>query len=139
MQSALCEMPSTCSAGLGCVPTGAKYCVSRTGSVQCPAGFSTRYLLDPAGAFNDTRGCTGCTCGAWQNPGCDGGAVLFDSTGCGGNQFGVPAQGTCEPLNGFQAKTANIALQATGGCLPSNPTATGQVTAQNPTTVCCEP
>jgi hypothetical protein len=74
-----------------------------------------------------------------MNPGCQGGADLYDAPNCGGNAFGVPADGTCMDTSAFPIMSLNLQnIQPSGGCLPSAPTPTGTVTAATPTTVCCQ-
>jgi hypothetical protein len=55
-----------------------------------------------------------------------------------GTQFGVPADGTCQDTSTFPGMAADLALQPVGGCTPSGSTPTGAVTADNPTTICCQ-
>jgi hypothetical protein len=130
---------SVCPSGTGCVPAGAKYCVLAAGALSCPPGFPQRYILDPTASFQDGRGCTPCTCGPWVNPGCQGGADFYDAPGCGGNGFGVPANGACMDTSAFPIMSANLVnIQPSGGCLPSDSQPTGTVTAKVPTTVCCQ-
>jgi hypothetical protein len=134
----VCGTLGTCAGSAGCVPAGAKYCLSSPGVAACPAGFPVHYLLDPLGSFHDGRSCTACTCGAWQQPGCVGGADFWDGTACGGSAYGVPAGSNCFPTAGFNGMSANVALQPTGSCPPSSSVPTGAVTADQATTICCQ-
>ena len=134
----VCGTTSTCSPDVACAPPGSQLCIEIAGAVDCPAGFSTHYILDSSGTFVDGRTCTACTCGQWQQPGCIGGAQLWDAGGCTGSFFGVPAQGTCENVGTFKAVSAGLALQPAGTCTHSTSVPTGSVSSVKPTTICCQ-
>jgi hypothetical protein len=71
--------------------------------------------------------------------GLPGGADVWDGPNGAGNFFGLPASGACLDTSTFAGASLNLVnIRPRGGCVPSDSTPTGKVTADQPTTVCCQ-
>jgi hypothetical protein len=136
--------PADCAAGSPCVPApGAPYraglCIEQSGDVSCPAaGYTTKSLY--YGGVDDTRGCSGCTCGSVTGASCSGSVTQFMSAdaGCSTAQITYPLGQTCDPLQ--QPADVRLTLTPAGGsCAPNPVTPTGSATPSKAMTFCCAP
>jgi hypothetical protein len=110
--------------------------VYQTGDVPCPAGYTNKQVFYDA--FDDTRGCTTCTCGV-ATGNCVGGSVsLHNASDCSdaGTSLNLssctPAPTTTHAKYSDGAAT-NVKCPAT----PSSGLATGAATPKNAVTFCC--
>lgn len=134
-----------CGATTRCAPSPAApftiaFCISQDGDVACPAEFPDRTLVY-AGVM-DGRGCSACGCGSPNNRTCSGTVSLWPSSSCTGIETQVPANGsTCVPFtslagtNSYQVATSG---PSGGSCNDNGGNANGNVTPDQPVTVCCE-
>jgi hypothetical protein len=139
---------SDCTGGDICTrlpsPPYADICIAQAGIVAaCPAGRYTDRRVYTA-AFDDTRDCAACTCGAVSGATCTSELDVFSSAGAaptcpGAAQVIYPAPTSCS----FIQKTGDFRLQATvadiGSCSASPPAPIGALTGAQPTTFCCLP
>jgi len=147
-----------CSVGQACVakpPSGTHgVCVSQavSGATLCPSAYPHAYIVMPsATSFDDTRGCTSCSCGSPRGVSCAASVTLYPAIGCtdgsagddGGGPISFAANGTCQPdLVDASTAFASGMLQANvtsqGSCTPDGGTATGTVLPTNQTAYCCQ-
>ncbi len=145
-----------CVAGNSCVakaPAGTHgMCVSQAvaGSVVCPSAYPHANIVMPtATSFDDTRGCTSCSCAGPNGASCSASVTLFTGSACtgsfggdGGSQISLVANGTCN-ANVVSAPTSFLSgeLQSTvtqGSCSAGGGAPTGSVTPLNQTAYCCQ-
>jgi hypothetical protein len=134
---------ATCETGEACVPVpslpyeAGNLCVSQVGNVACPASFPKQRIYYESST--DTRGCSACSCAEPTEVVCAGGTVnsYFDSS-CGFlvNSSAFPQ--SCETRSGATASMDLTGVTASGGtCAPSAVTPTGDVSPEQPLTICC--
>jgi hypothetical protein len=112
-----------CPANQVCAPRGTKQCVSTTGVVACPAGYTvTQPTLYPT--FNDPRTCT-CTC---TNNGCAAAQLLLSSSGNCGGSTQIATGDVCS----FSGSSVKLVNTCTSTRVFANP-----LQFTNATTVCC--
>ena len=124
--------------------SGFLVCVYQAGDVACPASYPDKPLV--FGAFDDTRGCTSCACGAPTGSSCTATLSVFKddlcsiplplTDGIGSNAaycFDVP------PGVALGSKTVTGLTFQPGTCMPSGGQATGSVDPSGPSTFCCLP
>jgi hypothetical protein len=141
-----------CDAGSVCVanaPAGFQGgCVFETtnGPATCPARLRSAHVTVPSDtSYDDTRGCTSCSCTGPLGAACSAVASLFVDAGCAGAPAtSIPADGNCYgTLFGSAESIASLALDAgvvsEGSCLASGGQITGGVTPTNQTIYCCQP
>lgn len=132
---------SSCGAGRVCVPRPALparpdvLCIASPGDVACPAGYPTRTVA--YAAFQDTRACSACTCGAPTGASC--GTVAATSYGdfaCTMGPKPMTAPSSCIDMGGRSASfTAPVA--SGGSCAKDGGAPIGDATPTSPTTICC--
>ncbi len=140
MRSA-CALPESCSGSGKCVPPlngGQQLCVYVAGNATCPSDYPNP--LTASTGYEDTRGCTACTCGpitgscsgsiTLQNDGCAGYAapIATLNLGCQAVQSGI------DP--GYNSVRA-LDVIADGGCTANPTTSTGTATETGMQTICC--
>ena len=140
---------SGCSNGKVCVPRAdtpfdAGVCVAKTGTDECPAGayqLAHTFYED----YDDTRDCTGCTCGTATGGTCKLTVHLYDDPAIGVclSEVGKFEAGTCYDIAGnpgIYGWTSEVTGAPAGGTCPkSTVSSTGTVTPILPTTFCCIP
>ena len=122
-----------------CVPQSATttYCISSEGDVPCPGGttFGTRTVLFTGSV--DTRECGGCGCDPPEGT-CNVRIEPFTEDQCldpGTEVFF--ADGTCQnSSNNYESAIMSI-VDTTGGCPAVGGDPMGELTPQNPVTICC--
>lgn len=125
-----CPGDETCASDPGLGLT----CIHRDGDVACPGdGFIDRHLVYRDSA--DARVCTACTCGSPQAS-CGREVVLYDGDCEAGTELGSLTR-AAECLASADATSVGLRVRITGGCEPSAPDPLGEVTPQDPVTVCC--
>ena len=137
-----------CETGQLCVPVPSfpfqtPFCIVRAGDVMCPAGkYKTKRTY--YSGFIDTRDCpSSCQCGAPSGIDCNAGAqiITYDQANCSNNVLdnfvGLPK--ACQKPNSNTKSVRVTATPAGGTCPATVVTPSGDVTPQNPTTVCCAP
>jgi hypothetical protein len=133
-----CQSGSVC-APIPAAPYGQAMCISQAGDVACPAqGYTSKQLF--YGSVDDTRSCTGCTCGALTGVTCAASIDVFTSTNgsCTGTMSSYATPISCQSAD--QPADTRLALTVQdGSCTPTGGTATGSVTPTIPTTFCCLP
>ncbi|HRI69262.1 MAG TPA: hypothetical protein PK156_33760 [Polyangium sp.] len=138
-----------CGAGKVCQPKPTLpylpgLCIYKTGDVACPAmDFTDKHVFYDS--VDDTRGCTGCACGAPSGSNCTAKLDVYgDSFSSVCNTLVTSLNtGSCMNLmNNPQlgAVKATITQPPNGGtCAASGGQPTGTVTPAGPTTFCCSP
>ena len=138
------QSPVGCASGQVCIPVaappfGSSFCVEKAGNSSCPSGFPTMHLY--YGGFDDTRGCSPCSCGTPSGVDCNGGQVTtWGNPNCSANQASAvaPPSSACTPTGGV--KSIKFATSPDGGsCAPDGGQPTGTLAAQTVTTICCTP
>jgi hypothetical protein len=138
-----------CSGGKTCVPKPSApfvpgTCIGKAGDQTCPAPFTKKHLYYTD--FDDSRGCTSCTCGSPSGGACDISISLFTDAACtAANQVVTFSAGTCTDLTGnptLNGRTNTVASQPQGAsCTPdkASSTVTGTVgqRTSTATTFCC--
>ncbi|MBL9020758.1 MAG: hypothetical protein JNL21_01110 [Myxococcales bacterium] len=136
-----------CTAPQACVPKPQgvyepRICIGRAGDQTCPGAFTQ--LTTAHGDFDDTRDCTGCSCGAATGGSCTLNVTLYSDAGCN-TPVGSGSSNTCAMLNGNPAvqrgRTTVVTPPSGGSCpvVPGGGQPTGGVTETDPTTFCCLP
>jgi hypothetical protein len=129
-----------CAPGESCVPPeNEAVCIWAEGEQACPEAFPDATVLYDG--FEDTRGCTECTCGE-PNP--DSECVMDDATlhaesnACAGGEDGTVAPGGCSETTGV-VSSINLpeALPPVGACPPSAVEASGDAIPTGAVTLCC--
>lgn len=124
---------SACKQGEICAPerpASAALCIVHAGSVPCPPGWSDSSSTYYAG-YDDTRDCTGCSCGSGGEP-CELEKLYL---GCTQQDGGYPVpSGSCEDLlPGYSYRL----LRTARACTPDGGAPTGALTTTGETTACC--
>jgi hypothetical protein len=139
---------SDCTGGDICThlpsPPYEDICIAQAGIIAaCPPGRYTDRRIYTA-AFDDTRDCAPCTCGAVTGATCNSELDVFPSAGTaptcpGAAQVIYTAPTSCS----FIQKAGDFRLQATlanvGSCSAAPPAAIGVLAGAQPTTFCCLP
>ena len=130
-----------CSGGSRCVePVPAPYtaCLAASGIVKmCPGSFPNKRVI--GATFNNTVGCTPCTCGTSIT--CANATFrLYTGINCTGGATGASMDGSCNGIvkqgcNSYQYTADIQGPAACGITVPS--TQNGQSALTNPQTVCC--
>ncbi len=115
-------------------------CIMHAGTVPCPDGpYATVRTL--FGKLTDTRTCAPCSCGSIKGMDCASSTVAFysDSNCKMSLNKSVPADGNCHDVNIMMANAVRVTPPPTAGsCDPSGGAImSGQITSEDPTTVCC--
>jgi len=137
----------SCGSGELCLPSAAPFCIMHAGSLSCPPGeyyVAQHVYYADAG---DTRGCSGCSCGAPASGSCSfmvgaifdaasppGGVYIDTSCGTPGGVLFVPEACT---LGVKSLKLIAPTAVDAGSCTPSTATPTGDASPATPTTFCC--
>jgi hypothetical protein len=139
-----------CTGGKKCMPKGMApfnfaACIGKAGDQTCPAPFTKKhtYFTD----FDDSRGCSTCSCGMPLGGVCDVTLSFYGTAACSGSVVGTILAGAsqCVDLTGNPAvagRSATISVAPNGAtCSPDNTssTVTGSVVprASTETTFCC--
>lgn len=132
-------------------PFEGRVCVGKAGEVECPAVFVTQRVFygdgSPTSGYDDTRGCTGCTCGPASGGTCEITVHLFSDqqlSTCNTEVTSLVAGGGCVDLSGnpgIYGIEIDLTTPPSGGsCSPtSTSTLMGAVTLEDATTFCCLP
>ncbi len=144
MQARACGDPSTagaCAGGEICVPpapAATQSCVFRAGDRACPVGYPNKTVFYDG--FDDTRGCTACTCGT-ATGNCDGtGTVSLHNKNDCTDSIQTITLGSCDPLGTTTSYAKYNDGPATNVTCPPAPgagTPTGAATPKDPVTFCC--
>ncbi len=129
---------NTCATGV-CVPQSGSFdrlCIHRNGDEACPAGGYTERSVF-YGGFDDTRGCSTCTCGTAT--GSCSGRVDLKTGSCTGTIVDSAASGACTSGSVSPTHAVLASFASSGSCQESTVTATGTVAERDPVTFCCEP
>ena len=120
---------------------GEAVCVFARKDTVCPEGpYSVRTLIQTD--FDDTRGCTACTCGDPVGDNCDAVTKLFSDQSCAMPSNSYPDNATCVSFGGA-LPTGSLLVHVPNGpgggtCTPSGASAsTGTLVGKSPLTVCC--
>lgn len=128
----------TCPGGDVCVPAvpaAWTSCIYKVGAGHiCPAGYTDQNVYYDA--FQDTRVCSGCSCG--PPTGTCGGTVRV-ATGAPCNSETQIALGACAPAAGVTHARYTATGPNNGACVPGSASLNGSAVPQNPVTFCCRP
>ena len=154
-----------CSAGGVCVarpPTATQgICVSQATATTalCPSAYPHAHVTMPsATSFDDTRGCTSCTCAGPTGAACSGSATLYPLADCAddagsaadasadggpGAPVVLPADGNCHAglvagSQVFLSGALDAGVTSQGTCAASGGQVTGAVTPKDQTVYCCQ-
>lgn len=127
-------------------PFKALACIGRVGDHTCPAGFPTKSQF--SAGVNDTRDCSGCTCGAPSGASCSGSLTLGSNATCSADVATLNAPGQCASVGPdpspptppyLESRSAryNQGPASTATCAPGGGQPTGGVTAGTTVTICC--
>ncbi len=117
------------------VPAAWTSCIYKVGAGHiCPAGYADQSVYYDA--FQDTRVCSGCSCG--PPTGTCGGTVHV-ATGAPCNSETQIALGACAPAAGVTHARYTAAGPNSGACVPGSASLNGSANPQNPVTFCCRP
>lgn len=118
------------------------WCIFREGEHECPAeGPYTEGEVRFRG-YDDSRGCSACSCEDPEGT-CTGfTATLFTDDTCGIGTFGGSVDATCSLDTTASAPTVRAvrrsgAADIDADCSPSGGSATGELTLEDPITICC--
>jgi hypothetical protein len=139
--------PGECAVGETCTPLpgdehDGRICIWQLGDVACPAEWTDHSVLYED--FDDTRGCTPCTCGEVTGD-CMGTVGIGTEADCVGGQAvaSITVNGNCQQgASALQAGGASINGSLTvsnAACDPSDSTETGTISTTGPVTQCCLP
>jgi hypothetical protein len=113
-------------------------CARKTGSASCAGGYPTSTGAVWSNGVNDDRSCGACQCAGGYGT-CNNATIqLYSSAGCAGNPATIPgAEGDACPL-----PFAPLSGRITGTPVPTmcvaNVYASGTITEDGPSTVCCQ-
>jgi hypothetical protein len=132
-----------CKPGDVCVPNvgPARACIEHAGQVACPEMTLTQIIV--AAKFDDTRGCTTCTCNATTSGvTCENAMLtLYTDPACAvpAAVAPVPADDKCHVVSNLQSvQSVEYSATPSGvGCAPSSTTPTGGETPIGTQTLCC--
>jgi hypothetical protein len=139
-------LPRGCPSGQLCAPQpaapfGAKLCIAQAGDLACPAGSYSQKHTAFAGA-DDSRGCSGCTCGA-TSVACGGTFMLNPGMDCFGPFFingGLPLSCHSVPSQTqYSMSYSSGPPTGVGSCPASGGQPMGTASVKGPLTVCCQP
>jgi hypothetical protein len=149
MQASACapasESPLGCAAGQQCVPAAPApfephFCVMKAGTNTCVSPFTVTHTY--YGGFDDTRGCTPCTCGAPSGVDCNtkGHVTTWGNPNCTANMGAdlTPLPRTCQATASEHSMRFTTSPEG-GSCPPGGGQPTGTVAASTLTTICCTP
>jgi hypothetical protein len=108
-----------------------RVCIFQVGMHDCPDPYISRALI--WGGYEDTRSCSGCTCGAADSE-CGGSLENSGDANCGNVSSTIPANG-CAMTFGEPYTRWN--LTPTGSCEPSTAQLSGTANPVDQTTLCC--
>ncbi len=142
LQARACGGASTagaCSGGQLCVPPAATFemCIYQAGNLACPAGYTNKSVFYEG--FDDTRGCTACTCGtATGNCVGTGTVSLHNKNDCTDDVKTIDL-GTCaSAVTATHAKyNDGPATNVTCPPAPGAGMSTGTATPKDAVTFCC--
>lgn len=122
------------------IPFESQLCIYREGEHRCPSGFDVQHTY--YAGLTDTRACADCTCGAPEGECSNHRAVLYNGGSCDSLGSGtISTNGNCiqsAALTTNSARLAPGALPDDLTCEPSVGTPEGEVTQDQPFTVCCQ-
>jgi hypothetical protein len=131
--------PTGCAGGAACVqllqaPFSADLCIAQIGDNACPAAFpsKTRYYTSAA----DSRACGPCACTPFGTLTCTAGGLGGTQGACANSTYGS-AQPGCINLLGMSVQLTGFTFMNEAACQASGGGSSGDVTPQNPLTVCC--
>lgn len=142
-----------CDAPQSCVPRPStpyepRVCIGKPGDQTCPTG---PFSLPTQGFddFDDSRGCSECTCGPASGGVCKLAVTLYSDAGATCNSAlstnpTVLQSGGCVDLTGnprVSGRSFTVSMPPTGGSCPvsGGGVPSGSVTETGPTTFCCLP
>lgn len=109
-------------------------CVWHSGDLTCPAAFPQKHAF--VDSVNDTRDCTGCSCGA-PDATCAVVTHVHSQSSCNGAQTDVPNDGSCAPISG-NLSSIDVTVTPSASCAPAGGAPVGTVAEGSlRTTVCC--
>ncbi len=139
------EATTVCGDERACVPSpGAPFaselCIYRPGDVACPAGdYAARFLR--YGAYEDSRECSECECGAPSGGSCDAGILFSNTNTCVEDYLTLPMPGSggCTTLWGSTPSSGVLEVYDVAGaaCAASGGEGQGEVMPADPVTFCC--
>lgn len=115
-------------------------CVYRPGLFFCPPErYTERTILNQG--WTDTRACTECTCDDPTDITCSTLVELWSEPDCSGSLAEIPDDQTCTQGLGWNVQGYRLLVEGPlgGWCGASRGELTGEVLADEPITVCCEP
>jgi hypothetical protein len=129
-----------CASGSVCVPKATTpHCTVRRGAASCGGNYPTSTGDTWYTGSTDGRACPACSC-AFGGATCTGAKIqLFASTDCSGAAFdlGSGAEGDMCAVP-IVARSTRVAGTPTNASCEPNTYPTGEITASDPRTVCCE-
>jgi hypothetical protein len=112
-----------------------RYCIYRDGEHDCPKAFGDRRLYHRS--FHDTRACSACSCGGdecqyrWR-------VYNADDSSCATPLLELSSEDQCVQVNPKDGKLRVGAMISGGGaCKASGGESSGDVSADDPVTLCC--
>lgn len=140
LQARVCtgaNIKTDCSTGEVCAPpatAGFDLCIQRSGDQTCPTSYPTKQVV--FAGFDETRGCSACTCGSAAGT-CTGTVHLSQQDTCTPSLGSVSLYQCVSVTAGvnFARYAPNAALNV--ACPPSTVSPTGAATPKTPTTFCC--
>ena len=128
----------TCFAPLPQAPFETTWCVLQSGDHACPQFFPVQYQFYD-GAVDDTRDCTGCSCGNGTGS-CTASTTLYSDGNCANKVTTVTNDGNCAMGTGAAPKALKVDVKTTASCPPSGgaPIGSLQPDGNAITTICCK-
>jgi hypothetical protein len=113
-------------------------CIWRDGNQACPNGFGDKHVLYDESDYDDTRGCTACSCGGPTGT-CTVTTEVYAGAACADVPVAtVVNNGSCEL--GDVGGSIETTIMKSGSCPPMGGAPTGTISeGTNPLTVCCVP
>jgi len=129
-----CGQNRVCAPAL---PKGAALCIVRSGDQACPAGpYSERQVYFTG--IDDSRDCSACAC----DHDCGYQWEIYDAadTSCASPLLTLNDAEQCVQVTPTSGTIrVGVDITGSGACTPSGGASTGDVTARDPVTVCCDP
>jgi hypothetical protein len=122
------------------VPTASgdygRLCIYHDGDADCPSsGYTDKFVL--YSDVDDSRGCSGCTCGGATGGTCNQTVDLYSNTNCSGTPSGsLPQSASCLDVFNVQRVQYVPTVTNPGSCAPQR-SPTGECAPSEPTTICC--
>lgn len=126
------------------LPGPSPICIAREGTHDCPAAWPERHIFFKR--IDDQRSCSECSCGPVEGASCKRRYTLYTDNGCT-TEFGSwLSEDTDLPqclwlIDGMAigSKTLETVEHELGSCKPLGGEVIGDVTGEDPFTVCCAP